>query len=82
MKMFSATDSSGMISGSWWTMRMPASCASRGRGEADRPAVDGDAALVGRVLALEDAQQRRLAGAVLADQRRHRRRPAGPGSRP
>ena len=29
MKMFSATDSSGMISGSWWTTRMPASCASR-----------------------------------------------------
>ena len=43
------------------------------RGEGHRPAVDGDAALVGRVLALEDAHQRRLAGPVLAHQRRHRR---------
>ena len=34
MKMFSATDSSGMISGSWWTMRMPASCASRAEAKA------------------------------------------------
>ena len=34
MKMFSATDSSGMISGSWWTMRMPASCASRAEANA------------------------------------------------
>ena len=29
MKTFSATESPGMISGSWWTTRMPASCASR-----------------------------------------------------
>ena len=42
-----------------------------GGGEADLAAVDQDRPGVGRVLALEDADQGRLAGAVLADQRGH-----------
>ena len=45
---------------------MPASMASRGDGS-DAHAVDGDRALVGPVGAVERLHQRRLAGAVLAD---------------
>ena len=40
--------SSGMISGSWWMMRMPASCASRAEAKATCWPSTSDAALVGR----------------------------------
>jgi len=39
------------------------------RADADGPAVDADLALGGRVEPIEDAHQRRLAGAVLPEQR-------------
>jgi hypothetical protein len=41
------------------------------RGRQRRLAVDGDLAFVGLVDAGQDLDQRRLAGAVLADERRH-----------
>ena len=52
----------------WNTMPMPTLIASVGEREADRLAVDGDGALVGLLHAVEDLHQRRLAGAVLADE--------------
>ena len=82
MKMFSATDSSGTISGSWWMTRMPAACASRAEAKTTGRPSTAMTALVRAVLALQDPQQRRLAGPVLAHQRRHLRRPAGPGYTP
>ena len=70
MKMFSATESSGMISGSWWMTRMPASCASRGATRSGlggrRP---GSSPASGAMLALEDAQSASTC-------RRRSRRPA------
>jgi hypothetical protein len=51
----------------WCTMPIPASIASLGVENADRLAVHGDGALVGPLHAVEDLHQRRLAGAVLAD---------------
>ncbi len=46
---------------------MPAAIASRGEWKLTVFAVDGDRALVGPVRAVERLHQRRLAGAVLAD---------------
>ncbi len=51
----------------WWTMPMPAAIAAWLSGMRDRLAVDADLAAVGLVEAVEDRHQRRLAGAVLAD---------------
>ena len=51
----------------WNTMPMPAAIASRRRAEVLLHAVDDDRALVGPVRAVERLHQRRLAGAVLAD---------------
>ena len=52
----------------WCTMPIPAAIASRGLADRDGAAVDPDLAGVGRGAAVEDAAQRRLPGAVLADQ--------------
>ena len=51
-------------------MQTPASIASRGDAK-DRLAEEGDLALVRAVEAGEDVGERRLAGAVLAEQRVH-----------
>ena len=50
---------------------MPAACASCGERHDERPAVEGDLAGVLGVGAGQDLDHRRLAGAVLADQRMH-----------
>ena len=50
-------------------MPMPAASASRGLGDAKRFAVPGDRAAIGMHETGKDFQQRRLAGAVLADAR-------------
>ena len=55
----------------WWTMPIPRSIASFGERIATGLPVDADLALVGLVEAVEDVHQRRLAGAVLAEQRVH-----------
>ena len=67
--MFSVTVCDGTSVKCWWTMPMPASIASRGDRNDDRPAVDADLALVRPVEAGEDVHERALAGAVLAEQR-------------
>ena len=51
----------------WCTMPMPAAMASVGLRNVTGLAVDGDGALVGPLHPVEDLHQRRLAGAVLAD---------------
>ena len=70
-KMFSATVSSGNSSSSWNTVAMPAACASCGPLKLDLAAVDPDRARVRPVDAGDDLDQRRLAGAVLAQKRMH-----------
>ncbi len=65
---FSSTVSAGISAECWWTVPIPRSSAvARGR---DRrlDALDEDRAGVGAVQAGEDPDQRRLAGAVLAEQ--------------
>ena len=69
--MFSATVITGMSMKCWCTIPIPASIASLRRAERRRLAVQEDLALVGPVQAVEDVHQRRLAGAVLAEQRVH-----------
>ena len=54
--------------GCWWTIAMPSSCAQRRREVLDALAVEDDRAAVGRRGAGRDVHQRRLAGAVLAEQ--------------
>ena len=51
----------------WCTMPMPTAMASLGVLDRHRLAADADLAAVGLVEAVEDRHQRRLAGAVLAD---------------
>ena len=68
---FSATDISGTSMSSWWTIAMPACSRVARRLEAPLLAVDAHLAaveLVARIHAGEDLEQRRLAGAVLADE--------------
>ena len=65
--MFSQTVKLSASMKCWNTMPMPAAMASRGRAEVLLDAVDDDRALVGPVGAVERLHQRRLAGAVLAD---------------
>ena len=65
---FSATVKTGTSMKCWWTIPMPAAMASPGPSSVERVAVDEDLALVGPVEAVEDVHQRRLAGAVLAEQ--------------
>ena len=71
MKMFSATVSSGNSSSSWKIVAMPRRWASCGLAKRTVLAVQADGAGVGLVEAGDDLDQRRLAGAVLAEQRMH-----------
>ncbi len=64
---FSSTVKGSTSMKCWWTMPMPSAMASLGVLIDDRLAVDADLAAVGLVEAVEDRHQRRLAGAVLAD---------------
>ena len=65
---FSATVNTGISMKCWCTMPMPARIASPGPGEVLHDVVEQDLALVGVVEAVEHVHQRRLAGAVLAEQ--------------
>ena len=69
--MFSATVITGISMKCWCTMPIPASIAAFGEPSVTRLAVDQDLALVRLVEPVEDVHQRRLAGAVLAEQRVH-----------
>ena len=73
---FSSTVNGSTSMKCWWTMPMPALIASCGPRMRALPAVDQDRAAVGLVEAVEDVHQRRLAGAVLADDAVDRSRPA------
>ena len=69
--MFSRTVKLSASMKCWWTMPMPAAMASAGlRKCTSRPSSE-DRALVGAVHAVEGLHQRRLAGAVLTDDRVH-----------
>ena len=69
MKMLSATDRSGISDSSWKMQTMPAALAAAGEANVTARAVQQHAALVGRDHAGHDLDQRRLAGAVLAEHR-------------
>ena len=69
--MFSVTVITGTSMKCWCTMPMPSSIALDGRVDLDRLAVHADLALVRVVEPVEDRHQRRLAGAVLAQQGVH-----------
>jgi len=69
MKMFSAALSSSNITVSWCTATMPAACESCAQAELLRLPIHAYLAGIARVDAGEQLDQRRLAGAVLADQR-------------
>ena len=62
---------SGNVPPNWWTVAMPWSLASRGLLERDRLAVHLHRARCRLVDAGEDLDQRRLAGAVVAEQAQH-----------
>ena len=66
--MFSATVKDGASLKCWCTMPMPARIASAGPPNSTGCAAEQDVAAVARQQAVEDVHQRRLAGAVLADQ--------------
>ena len=68
-KTFSATVSEGTSLKCWWTMPMPAAMAAAGLGRTLLLAIDEDLALVRLQQPEQDVHQRRLAGAVLADDR-------------
>ena len=68
---FSSTVSAGISVECWWTVPIPSSSAVRGDEIAGLDALDPDRAGVGRMQAGEDADQRRLAGSVLAEQAVH-----------
>ena len=67
-KTFSATVRSWKTVGSWYIATMPSRWAACGSPIRARLAVDDDLALVGLDDPREDLDQRRLAGAVLADE--------------
>ena len=69
--MFSATVITGISMKCWCTIPIPASIASLGEPIRVGCALDPDLALLGRVEPVEDVHQRRLAGAVLAEERVH-----------
>ena len=69
--MFSATVITGISMKCWWTIPIPRSIASLGELIATGFPLIADLALVGLVEAVEDVHQRRLAGAVLAEQGVH-----------
>ena len=66
--MFSATVITGMSMKCWCTIPTPAPIDALGDAEAHGLSLDQDLALVGVVEPVEDVHQRRLAGAVLAEQ--------------
>ena len=67
--MLSATDRSGISDSSWKMQAMPAALAAAGDANETGCAVEQHPALVGRDDAGHDLDQRRLAGAVLAEHR-------------
>ena len=67
MTMLSATERSGMSDSSWKMQAMPARLAAAGEAKRDLAALEEHAALVGRDDAGHDLDQRRFAGAVLAE---------------
>ena len=67
--MFSSTVIASNSEKCWNTMPMPIARAARGFGMLHRRAVEADLALVGVQDAVDHLDQRRLAGAVLAEQR-------------
>ena len=69
--MFSATVITGMSMKCWCTIPIPAPIASRADANSTRLPFSSDLTRVGAVEAVEDVHQRRLAGAVLAEQRVH-----------
>jgi hypothetical protein len=69
--MFSVTVITGMSMKCWCTIPMPSSIACFGDEIVTGLAVHQDLSGVGRVEAVKDAHQRRLAGAVLAKERVH-----------
>ena len=69
--MFSATVITGMSMKCWCTIPIPRSIASFGESIRTRSPLIEDLALVRVVEPVEDAHERRLAGAVLAEQRVH-----------
>ena len=69
--MFSATVMTGMSMKCWCTIPIPSAIASRGEAISTRPAVHEDLALVRGGEPVEDVHERRLAGAVLAEQGVH-----------
>ena len=66
---FSATVNTGTSMKCWWTMPMPAAMASPGRWNGRAAPSMRISPSSGRVEAVEDVHQGRLAGAVLAEQR-------------
>ena len=66
---FSVTVNGSTSTKCWWTIPIPCAIATARRRDLDLLAVHDDASLVGRVHPVEDPHQRRLAGAVLPDQR-------------
>ena len=77
MQMLSATLRSGISDSSWKMQAMPAATASCGCAKRRSLPLQHDAALVGLHHAGHDLDQRRLAGAVLAEQRVDAPRGAG-----
>ena len=69
--MFSATVITGISMKCWCTIPIPCSIASFGEPSSIGLPFEQDLALVGCVEPVEDVHQRRLAGAVLAQQRVH-----------
>ena len=69
--MFSATVITGISMKCWCTIPIPRAIASCAELDAHGLAVDQDLALVRVVEPVQDVHQRRLAGAVLAEQRVH-----------
>ena len=69
--MFSATVITGISMKCWCTIPTPASIAAFGEPSCTGLPADLDLALVRVVEPVEDVHQRRLAGAVLAEQRVH-----------
>ena len=67
--MFSATVKDGASLKCWCTIPMPAAIACAGAGERHRRPAQANVAAVAREEPVEDVHERRLAGAVFADQR-------------
>ena len=82
MKMFSATLRSGKSVGSWKMIAIPAACDCLALSKITSSPSSSSRPRVGAVDAGEDLHERRLAGAVLADERRAPRRRTARCARP